>query len=85
MLLYSVDSLIQAMFSDLNAVKMILDIFTTEPEIVSTTFYDNDLRVLCDVLCRDLLDTDIPEVCSPSIGIRLSISYNYFRSKSFIL
>lgn len=46
---------------DLNAVKMILDIFTTEPEIVSTTFYDNDLRVLCDVLCRDLLDTDIPE------------------------
>ncbi|VDM48883.1 unnamed protein product [Toxocara canis] len=47
--------------NDLNAMKMVFDVFTAEPEIISTTFYDNDLRVLGDVLCQDLLDTDIRE------------------------
>ncbi|VDN52800.1 unnamed protein product [Dracunculus medinensis] len=46
-------------FLDLDVLKMILDIFHAEPDLVKKTFYSNDLKVLCDILCQDLLDSDV--------------------------
>ncbi|VDK44632.1 unnamed protein product [Anisakis simplex] len=78
----------QRNMNDLSAIKMVLDVFRAQPQIVSTTFYDNDLRVLCAVLCQDLLDTDIPKKITMILEVleRLwSISQGHLNNRREIL
>lgn len=71
-------------FLDLDVLKMILDIFHAEPDLVKKTFYSNDLKVLCDILCQDLLDSDVKSVSLLNIYLEEYEFYEIFAG-TFIL
>ncbi|VDN03455.1 unnamed protein product [Thelazia callipaeda] len=44
---------------DLRALKLMVDIFCCSDHLIKTLFYDNDLRTLYIILCKDLIDTNL--------------------------
>lgn len=51
--------------SDIRALKLLMDIFRGTETLITFLFYDNDLKVLCGILCQDLIDTNQAEVVFP--------------------